>query len=315
MTGTPYVLPAPPTVIAINDLLAADGSMLTWIGYDGSVWPISGAMAPWLNAQSGVVIQDIKGLMGQFKILDQQGARQDGADFEDAVWDPLEIDYTFLVGGMDPRTFRNTARGFIASWDPKQLGRLVWFSSQLGEWWLPQRLLKGPTDTLKKAPAMMTSATLSMAGRADYPFWTSFDSTSRQVATGPSTLADPLGIAPPGWLPLSNRGDQTGWSRFILQGPGIFGVGDADSGNTVTIGPVPAGVQLLVTTLRRRRGIVEMNTNTNMYPLMSGSFATGIAPATPAGPTQVNIPVSVTGAVAGQTQILASLTPYRKWPE
>ncbi|MEV6449647.1 hypothetical protein, partial [Amycolatopsis sp. NPDC051716] len=60
----------------------------------------------------------------------------------------------------------------------------------------------------------------------------------------------------------------------------------------------------------RCRSVVELNTGANIYPRLSGRFSTPVA----AGAV-VRIPVTVTGAVAGVTSAISSLTPWRRWPE
>lgn len=300
-----------PTPLAINSLLHDDLSVITWVGWEGSRHPLAGGVSPVPGAQSGVSLVDIKGLMAPIKHLDKQGARQDGADWVDALWEVGELDLTVDVTGVDPASYRRAMRAWVDSWDTKQTGRLVWYSSQLGEWWLTLRLLKEPSDVIKAAPAMMNHQVLQWAARYDYPLWASFDSTSQQTATGATVLADPTGTTAPGFLPLWNRGDQGAWPVYLCQGPGTFTIGDNGVGtNVMTFGPLKAGQQARITTLPNRRTITDLQTGVNLYPLLTNRFASAI----PAG-AAVHVPVSVTGATAGVTSIQASLTPYRKWPE
>ncbi|QIS06753.1 hypothetical protein F5X71_34580 [Nocardia brasiliensis] len=262
------------------------------------------------GVQDGVSMREISGLMGGFKHLDQQSARQDGVTWEDTVWEAAEIDIGITISGRSARAYRITAHNWINSWDTRTQGRLCFYSRQYGEWWTDLRLLKQPGEVFKNSPASMTMQDFTWAARADLPFWTSFDSVSALVANSPTNLADPKGVGAPNFLPLWNRGDQDGWARFVLRGPGTFTFGDGVSNNTVAFGPVPAGVQVLVTTLPRLRAITEINTGVNMYELLTGRFTTPI----PRG-RAVHIPCKVTGAVAAQTKVIASLTPYRRWPE
>lgn len=307
---TTLVVPNPPNIWQLSSLLADDESIVTWIGADGSRWPLSGGLAPMPGVQPGVVLQSVAGLMGAFKHLDQVGARQDGVTYEDTVWDATEVDLGINISAQSPREFRLTFHRWIDSWDTRTQGRMMWYSRQFGEWWVDLRAMKLPANVIKTGPATMTSLDLNWVARADFPFWQSFDSTAALVASNATTLVDPSGLNPNGWLPLWNRGDQDGWPRHLVQGPGTFTFGDGVSSNTVTFGPVPAGVQVLITTLPRIRSIQEVNTGDNLYHLLRGRFTVPIPRS-----AAVHIPCSVTGATAGVTRVISSLTPYRRWPE
>jgi hypothetical protein len=298
-----------PTVWATNQLLTGDESIITWVGCDGSMWPISGGIAPMPGAQEGAALGDIKGLMGSFKHLDQTSARQDGATWLDAVWDPLELDFTIHIFGLTPSGFRFQQAGWMNSWDPKLTGKLVWWTRHSGERWLRLRLLKEPTDQIKLTPAMVGTQAYTWTARADIPFWQSFDSVSSLVASNSTTLTNPAG-GTKNFLALWNRGDQVAWPRYIIQGPGTFTLGDGVTSSQVIFGPLTTGQTALITTVPSIRSVTDLNGD-NLYPLMSGRFDNPI----PASPTGIHIPCSVTGATASVTQINAALTPMWKWPE
>jgi hypothetical protein len=304
---TPAVTPTP---MAVNSLLGEDLTVITWVGWDGSRWPLSGGVAPVPGAQDGAYLVDIKGLMAPIKHLDQAGARQDGATWVDALYDVGELDMTVDVTGRDPASFRRSMRGFVDSWSIRSTGRLVWFTSQSGEWWLDCRLGKEFGDVLKNAPAMMNHQQISVVARYDFPLWASFDSTSEQMATSATVLVDPNGLTAPGFLPLWNRGSEPGWPRYLVQGPGTFTIGNNGGDGYVTFGPLTFGQQALITTLPGHRTIKDLATGVNLYDLLTNRFSASVAPG-----AQAHIPVSVTGAQAGVTAIFGSLTPYRKWPE
>lgn len=313
-----YTPPSPPTIYATNRLLAADESLVTWIGADRSRHFLSGGLEPHPAVDEGVIVKDIKGLMAAFKHLDQQGARQDGVDWKDAVWDAQEIDFTITVFGQSPNGYRRAQKAWMDSWDPKRQGRLVWFSRMSGERWLDLRLLKEPGDQFKAGPASMTIQDFTWAARADIPFWTGADSTCTLVASNATTLTNPAGGAK-NFLPLWNRGDQDSWPRYIVKGPGTFTIGDGTTSAKVVFGPLTAGQQVLITTLPRKRSIIELTTQVNLFPLLQGRFGSPV-PANadsriPVAQRAVHIPVTVTGATTNVTRIDASLTPLWKWPE
>jgi hypothetical protein len=297
-----------PTVWATQQLLAGDESIITWIGVDGSIWPLSGGVAPMPGVQEGAALADIKGLMANFKMIDQQSARQDGATWLDTVWEPLELDFTVHIFGNTPSGFRAQQAGWMNSWDPKLTGKLVWWSRSSGERWLWLRLLKEPSDQLKLTPAMIGTQAYTWAARADLPFWASFDSVSSLTASNSTTLHNSAGTN--NFLYLWNRGDQTAWPRYIIQGPGTFTLGDGLTSGQVIFGPLTAGQTALITTLPSIRSVTDLNGN-NLYPLMQGRFDNAI----PASSTGIHIPCTVTGATTSVTQINAALTPLWKWPE
>jgi hypothetical protein len=318
MTSIPYTPTSPPRLLETMRLLTADESIVTWIGPDRSRHPISGGLAPHPGVDEGVIVRDVKGLMAPFKHLDQQSARQDGVDWKDTVWEPAEIDFTVTVFGQSPNGFRRAQKAWFDSWDPKLQGRMVWFSRLSGERWTDLRLLKEPSDQLKNTPAMIGSQDYTWSARADHPFWTGADSTSKLVASNSTTLGL-VGGGANNFLPLWNRGDQDSWPRFLVVGPGTFTIGDGTTTAKVIFGPLTAGQQVLITTLPRIRSIIELTTSTNLFPLLHGRFGNPI-PATvdsriPVSQRTIHIPVTVTGATTGVTSITGSCTPYWKWPE
>ena len=299
MTGTPLTLTNPASLWAQQSLLADDLSVLTWVGCDGRSWPLSGGMAP-IPPQEGVILEDIQGLHGPFTHLDQQGAHQDGVDWLDTVYDKAEIDMTLTFQGATAAGRRRVFRQFLAGWDPKRTGRLVWFTQELGEWWITLRMLSEPRDVLKAGDS--PSVTMKWAARADLPFWSSFDSVSpKWVAAGGSGST---------FLPLWNRGDQDGWPRYLAQGPGTFTFGDNGVGTRTISITLPRGQTALIPSLPNKNRITDVASGAYIFPLLRNRFATPI----PAG-AAVHVPVTVTGATAGVTSVLASLTPYRRWPE
>ena len=298
----------PPTALALQSLLGGLDSIVTWVGTDGSVHPISGGLAPRPPVGEGVQLLDIKGLHGPFKHVDQQGAHQDGVTYLDSPYDAAEVDMTISVFGRDQVGRRRAYRRWLASWEPKKLGRMWWFTADMGHWWMDMRLLQEPRDVIKAGDAL--SQQYAWAGRGDFPFWVSFDSMSTKlIASNATTLADPAGKAAPNFAQLWNRGDQDGWPIMLLQGPGLFVMGDNGGPRRITL-QLNTGELARVVTLPNQRTVTELNTGANIYPRLQGRFSTAVA----AG-ASVRIPITVTGATVGVTSAIASLTPWRRWPE
>jgi hypothetical protein len=189
---------------------------------------------------------------------------------------------------------------------------MVWFTRQLGNWWIDLRLLEGARFTLPlNAPQVVE---MKWATRADFPFWSAADSTSPVMfADSSGNLVDPNPdrslACPNNFVRCWNRGDQIGWPKHLLQGPGVFRIGDNGGPRVITL-PLQAGQLAEVNTLPSRQTVTEVNTGADIYPLLQGRFSTGVQPG-----AAVRIPVSVTGSQAGVTSEITKLTPWRSWPE
>ncbi|MFM9261876.1 hypothetical protein ACKAMS_24885 [Rhodococcus sp. 5A-K4] len=295
---TELALTAAASVWAQQSLLHDGLSVVTWVGSDGVRWPLSGGLAP-IPPASGVLLQTIKGLGAPFTHIDQQGAHQDGVDYLDTAFDKAMIDMKISVQASDPKGYRRTFRQWLAGWDPHKQGKLSWYTQECGEWWIKLRAAQDVSDSL--SAGAVSAAEFNWSARADFPFWSSFDSTSKTFIASASTDQ--------GFLSLWNRGTEDGWPRYILQGPGIFTFGD-NGGPRVLKMTLLAGQKVLMTSLPNRRTVRELNTNTNLYPNLVGRFSTPVH----AG-KEVHVPVTITGATPGVSSIAAALTPLRRWPE
>lgn len=315
MTGTPVTFSRPATQWAVESLLLDDLSVVTLIDCNGKSWPLMGGMAPLMGGE-GVFAQKIKGLHAPFAHVDQQGAHQIGVDYLDSTYDKAEIDITLTLQGRTIGGRRRVVREWIDGWAPEETCRLVWFTTQLGHWWVNLRPLQANTDELTMGDALAFTD-VNWTARADFPLWQSFDSTSpKLVASDSTTLAaapDPLTgyVSPPNFLPLWNRGTEKNWPRYIAQGPGIFTFGDngSTSGRTITIS-LAAGETVLIPTIPNRNRITDVVSGAPVFKKLKGRFATPV----PKGKA-VRVPVTVTGATPGVTSVIGTLTPWRRWPE
>ena len=351
----PYTPPAPPSLWATNMVELGIDPHITYTGHDGTRHPISGPFAPILGAEPGVQMVQIYGLEAPIKHLDTQGAREDGTTWNDSVRDAAEIDIQATFSAATPAEFRRVKRRWFDAWDPKKLGRLSWFTPEVGEWWCYVRKFKEITDQEKFSPATQCSATYQWSARNDAAFWQSVDSTSDTGTPGASGSPPPTAWS--GFLPLANRGTEDAWPRYLVTGPGSFSFGDI-GGKTITFGPLLPGQRVLITTNPRfpsvvdvsehaptaqqlnefqqlMKGIVDLATNNNtppllqqfeswfgilppqgaLYSLLQGRFTTPVA-----GMSQLNGPTQVHIPVswtAGDTntRVVAALTPLRAWPE
>lgn len=444
----------PPAPLVWQNSLALDftHSQISYVGYEGTIFHLSGPFSPVLGAQSGVVIKDIARLDPAFKHLDNKGARQDGTTWYDTLYDAAEIDFNVVLGGINAADTRNVIRAWMGAWDPKQLGKLCWFSPERGEWWANVRLMKSIPNNFQYDWYQAREVAFTWSCRNDMAFWQGVDSVctfspnAQQILSitgGPTggtftltlgghttpaltynidanelttALESLTGIGPnnvlvqaldgsgasfliqfindlgaatvatlsaissltggsvgvsvtplvdgttsaSGFVNLSNIGDQPGWPRYLLYGPGTFTIGDVGTPNSITFGPLLAGQVVLLNALPRLPAVVDLSptpsattttqqnqfasllsdlinfvTNNNippflqefeslfgilppqgnLYSLLKGRFTQAIPPMLEqVGPVTTSIPVSITGATAA-SQIIAAVTPQRRWPE
>ena len=182
----------PPAPLLWQNTLALDysHSQVAYVGYEGTIFHISGPFAPILGAQSGVVMKDVANLDAPFKMLDNKGARQDGTTWYDALYDPGLIIMKVDVGGISAADFRNTMRAWWGAWDPKQVGKLCWFSPERGEWWCTARLAKPVQDTYKEDFYQSMITTLTWHIQNDNAFWFGPPSICQVSANNQVALAD-----------------------------------------------------------------------------------------------------------------------------
>ena len=161
-------------------LVEGDEPLITYVSYDGSAtFHLMGALAPIPGIQDGITItrESIKGMIAPWMTLDQAGANQDGVTFNDAVYQPAEIDMVVEAHGLTTQGTRAVIRDWIAAWDAHQQGQLFVFTRENGMWWAPVRWLKAPTDSLMRAKSLRQRFVWTC--RIDDAFWrSSYDSVS-----------------------------------------------------------------------------------------------------------------------------------------
>ena len=164
--------------LGINRALTNQYSWISYIGVDGSIWYLSGPLAPEPGAQDGMALKKHMGLMSPFEMLEQRGARQDGATWQDAVYDVGSIMLGLEASGTSPQDIRNVLRQWISAWDPKQTGVLSVFTPDMGEWWANVRMGKNISDMFERDYTWSGSQPLTWEAKNYDAFWYSVDSTS-----------------------------------------------------------------------------------------------------------------------------------------
>lgn len=339
------------TPYGASELLAATVPMCAYRSYDGySAWHLMGGHAPVIGVQDGVNVVEIKGLLPTWKVLDQQGANQDGTTFSDALYDPIELDMKCVVSGRSPQGRRDMVRRWIGAWDVHQPGEFSWTTLTNGKWMGAARWHRSPVDPL--ANGRMSDQRFIWSARIDSGFYSSYDSVSK---------FQPGDSGGTGFIQLANRGDQPGWPRYTVYGPGTFNIANGPgSTQMIKFGPILAGQIVLLTTQPRLRSVVDLSPvsitttpqeltqfqeliealvnlaslgNTPpllelfesvfgilppqgiLYKLLEGRFTKSIAPK-PEGvpPITSKIACSITGGNAS-SKINAAVTPKRRYPE
>lgn len=181
--------PPAPQQYQTNLALDYTHSQVAYVGYEGSIFNISGPLAPVLGAQSGVVLKTIAHLDPGFKHLDNKGARQDGTTWFDTIYDPAEINMVVELGGTDPASTRKVIGDWFGAWDPKQLGKLCWFSPERGEWWCNVRMSKPVQDQFQLDWYQARGTTFTWQCRNDNAFWQSVDSVDTFTLTNSQVLS------------------------------------------------------------------------------------------------------------------------------
>lgn len=160
-------------------LIEGDEPMISYRSWNGgTTFHLMGPLSPILGIQEGVVITNdsIKGLMPSWQMLDQTGANQDGATFQDAVYNPAEIDMMVEVHGNTAEGTRAVVRDWVAAWDPHRTGELSVTTIENGQWWADVRWLKTPLEPLMRASS--NRQRFGWTCRIDDAFWRSYDSVS-----------------------------------------------------------------------------------------------------------------------------------------
>lgn len=207
------------SLMGSNQALENIDPSISYIGPDGTIFYLAGPLAPVPGAQEGIVLQTISGLMSPFNHLDNQGARQDGSTWNDALYDAGEIDMTVEASGFGASSIRKVIGRWINSWDPKRVGKLSWFTPEMGEWWADVRLFKTIPDQIVQSYSRSGRQKFTWTCRNDDAFWKSYDSVSTFSIGYNATSHDFTNDAD------SNSLDSTAWDQaYSLSGGGTCGI-------------------------------------------------------------------------------------------
>ena len=228
--------------------------------YGDEVFNLMGGLAPIPGVQSGVLLQGIKGLMPEWHLLDQSGAREDGVTNMGSVLEPIQIEMKVLVTGKEPGMTpaqaiarkREVQRAWIASWAADQVGELSWTTPTMGKWWGMARWMKAANDDVPNS--VNATQKFPWTARIDAGVWQSTPTTSQWP---PTPLVVDSGS---GWLPLTNRGDRDAWWSLLVYGPGTFSFSNGPgSTSMITYGPLYEGQVVLLNAHPRLPVVVDLS--------------------------------------------------------
>ncbi len=94
-----------------------------------------------------VQLVELKGLIPPWETIDQQGAKEDGVTYVDALYGPTRVSARVVVRGRDARRTKRTQRHLFESLDVKEKSELGWLTQDLGYWWAPVRWYEAPPDS------------------------------------------------------------------------------------------------------------------------------------------------------------------------
>lgn len=214
---TPITYPPTISTWGTNQALTNQYSWIAYIGVDGSIWYLAGPAAPLVGAQDGLVLKKHMGLMAPFEMLELRGARQDGATWQDTVYDVGDMMLSLEASGIAPQNIRDVIRQWISAWDPKQTGILSVFTPDLGEWWCPARLGKNISDQFDRDYTWSGKQAFTWNVKNYDAFWYGVDSTSQFGIEYASASEDFTAQADASTLGGS-------WSQFYSASAGTYGV-------------------------------------------------------------------------------------------
>lgn len=268
----------PPTPLRYQNQLLLDNtrSRVAYIGYEGTIFHISGPLAPVAGAQSGVNLINIAHLDPPFRQLDNKGARQDGVTYYDTLFEPAEIDMQVELCGLDASDTRRVISAWFGAWSPKNTGKLSWTSPERGEWWANVRMNRQVQNQFKQDWYTSRGVTFNWTCRNDDAFWRSVDSVSNFQGEDEVQTVSITGGPNGGFFQLTFRGDTTGPIGYnstaadvkaALESLGTVGA------NNVQVGGVQGGPFTITFTGAFSQVAVDLLAATSSFFGGSGPFA------------------------------------------
>lgn len=134
-----------------------------------------GAIADRYASPECVLLADApKGVGGAWKLVDQQGANEDGVTFLFAVNEAMETTLPLILVGRDGAHVAQVRQAVVGSVDKTKLARLSWWTQDLGYWWGDVRHAR-PSVTGYGVGNKRRAERYDLHLRVDGGFWRTFD--------------------------------------------------------------------------------------------------------------------------------------------
>ena len=147
------------------------------------IWNIAGPTAPTPGAEEGLTMVEWAGGDAPFDLVDLQGAREDGVSNQDRVMGAAELDFVFELSAAPGSDTRRVMRWWTETWAGNRVGRLNYWTPEMGDWWMWVRKHKPIANRFKASYSQTGALNLPWALRGDKAFWISYDSVSTFTQT------------------------------------------------------------------------------------------------------------------------------------
>ena len=195
--------------------MSSDVTKQVWVGTRGDVFHLAG---PDAGVEGVVAGADPSGtVFAPVKLLMSEGARQDGATFLRDVKDKREFDFSVLISGSSFREVQSIHDKWFRNWSSRKPGHMCYYTPYLG--WRTTELYLGeaPTPTLGVDMAYNDAEVYDMLGVGMDPLYHLLD--EEQVFDNALGTNEGVNV-------LRNAGDQVGWPRHTMNGPGRWYIED-----------------------------------------------------------------------------------------
>ncbi|AXH70416.1 minor tail protein [Gordonia phage Daredevil] len=217
--------------------LRDDRTKVIYFGIDGSVWHLSG----YGQGREGATLGVEPGMlyMPDMELLYLEGARQDGAKYQDTVLPRREIDFEVQIAGKTNREFMARNDAWWRAWSTRTPGTLAMFTSSTGWRWIKVRLAGNIDTKWGKDPSLIKACDYDMTASADDPLWRTFKDKSHWK----NTAATGSGV-----LQFRNWADHEAYPEYVMPGPGTYSIQDGPDGEMIPLPYIKYGQTLRLDT-------------------------------------------------------------------
>lgn len=234
-----------------------------------------------------------------------EGARMDGAWYQDTVLSKRELDLEFQVEGNSIRQFGIRNDFWWSNWSTRMDGVLAGCGEVTGWRWMNVRLGGKSEPKWGKDPALIRACDYDCSIVAPRPAYRSFPDRIIWNDNGDHQ----------GEMRLANRGELPAYPKFTMPGPGKYWIQDGEGGEIIHLPQIGWGDTMVVDTNNIRPFIRVYNQATGVDGKLNWSKMKGKrlrAPIRPGTSSRIRVGVSQGSYNA---QIMSTVTPeyLRPW--